>query len=310
MNKIDNDFKNLINDLSNSSEEEIFQHIKDKFLNTPVDIIESIEKFLNTFKYWGDLDYKNENFEELKNRTNALKNHLNDFIWLYTNLKDYRSKQILYSILNYWYNMDFNPLDKSFEKNYTQYFDLDLIKCDDQEVFVDVGAFTGDTIKSYIDNYGAYKKIYAYDITPDNIKLMKNNLKEYENIIYNEKAVSNCCKAFYLESNNQSSSANKIGEQGDIKVYSTTLDDDIEEKITLIKMDIEGSEENALLGAINHIKNDTPKLLISVYHNHQDIWKLPLLIYSINSNYNFYLRYFGNKYYPTEIVLIAIPQNC
>ena len=50
MNKIDNDFKNLINDLSNSSEEEIFKHIKDKFLNTPVDIIESIEKFLNTFK--------------------------------------------------------------------------------------------------------------------------------------------------------------------------------------------------------------------------------------------------------------------
>ena len=75
----------------------------------------------------------------------------------------------------------------------------------------------------------------------------------------------------------------------------------------MIKMDIEGSEKKALIGSKNHIMNETPKLLISVYHGHNDLVEIPRLIKEINHNYNFYLRYYGNHIFPTEIVLIAIP---
>ena len=74
-------------------------------------------------------------------------------------------------------------------------------------------------------------------------------------------------------------------------------------------MDIEGSEEKALLGSINHIKNDYPKLLISVYHDNDHLWKIPKLISEINDSYDFYLRCYGNNIYPTEIVLFAIPKG-
>ena len=121
-------------------------------------------------------------------------------------------------------------------------------------------------------------------------------------------ALGSVYKEFYIASNETSASANKITDIGNNKVTSVTLDDDIKEKVTLIKMDIEGSEEQALIGAINHIKKDTPKLLIAVYHNHDDLWKLPKLIDTINPNYKYYLRYFGNKYYPTEVVLMALPK--
>ena len=74
-------------------------------------------------------------------------------------------------------------------------------------------------------------------------------------------------------------------------------------------MDIEGGEEKALIGCQNHIKNEHPKLLISVYHNHEDLWKLPKIINDFYPNYNFYLRNHGNNIFPTETVLFAIPKE-
>lgn len=71
-------------------------------------------------------------------------------------------------------------------------------------------------------------------------------------------------------------------------------------------MDIEGYEQKALVGCANHIKNEHPKLLISVYHNHEDLWKIPTMIKNISKDYKFYLRYYGNNIFPTEIVLIAV----
>ena len=75
-------------------------------------------------------------------------------------------------------------------------------------------------------------------------------------------------------------------------------------------MDIEGSEQKALLGSYKHIVNDKPKLLISVYHNHEDIWKIPRIIEDMTPDtYNFYLRSYGGNVFPTEIVLIALPKH-
>ena len=263
---------------------------------------------LEITNYWGKLSFEQEEFEELEKRAEVLKNHADDFLYLYNNLEDYRSKQVLYGILNYWYNNCFEELGKSRENNFNQYFDLDLIDVKDNEVFVDVGAYTGDTILNYINSYGKYKHIYGYEITLDSIKIMQNNLKDYDNIIIKRKALSDTRNDFFINSNEASASANTLSNFGSDKVSSVTLDEDIKEKVTLIKMDIEGGEEKALIGAINHIKKDTPKLLISVYHNHDDLWKIPKLINTINENYKFYLRYFGNKYYPTEVVLMALPK--
>ena len=97
---------------------------------------------------------------------------------------------------------------------------------------------------------------------------------------------------------------------GEKEVIAVSLDEDIKEPITLLKMDIEGSEQKALLGAKEHIINDSPKLLISVYHNHEDIWKIPRIIEDMTPDtYNFYLRSYGGNVFPTEIVLIALPKH-
>ncbi|MDD7177491.1 MAG: FkbM family methyltransferase, partial [Lachnospiraceae bacterium] len=87
-------------------------------------------------------------------------------------------------------------------------------------------------------------------------------------------------------------------------------DEDIVETISLLKMDIEGAEYQALLGAKNHIQNDHPVLAISVYHSNEDLLRIPRLIHDICPDYRFYLRYNGGTIYPSEYVLIAVPCVC
>ena len=63
---------------------------------------------------------------------------------------------------------------------------MDIVKCDKNEIVVDLGAYTGDTVLSYINNYGegSYKRIYCYEITPSTFETLKENLKNYDNIEY------------------------------------------------------------------------------------------------------------------------------
>ena len=305
---IDKKFKTLTSIFKALSLEEIYENIKEKYLIIPDATKDSLEKFLDEFPYWGRLKRYENDYEELYNRAISLKEHVDDYITLYNSLCDYRSKKLLYSILSNWYQFDFNSIEESFEKNFSHYFDLDIVKCDKNEVVVDAGAFIGDTVIDYINNYGIqnYKKIYCYDITQSNIEALKINLKNYPNIICYNKALSNNQEPLYISQNSISTSANMVTQNGSEKIESSTLDIDIKEPITLIKMDIEGYEKKALEGAKNHIINDKPKLLISVYHNHEDLWKIPKIIREYNKNYKFYLRCYGTRIFPTEIVLIAI----
>lgn len=305
---IDKKFKTLTSIFNTLSLEEIYENIKEKYLIIPDATKDSLEKFLDEFPYWGRLKRYENDYEELYNRAISLKNHVDDYITLYNSLCDYRSKKLLYSILSNWYQFDFNSIEESFEKNFSHYFDLDIVKCDKNEVVVDAGAFIGDTVIDYINNYGIqnYKKIYCYDITQSNIEALKINLKNYPNIICYNKALSNNQEPLYISQNSISTSANMVSQNGSEKIESSTLDIDIKEPITLIKMDIEGYEKKALEGSKNHIINEKPKLLISVYHNHEDLWKIPKIIREYNKNYKFYLRCYGTRIFPTEIVLIAI----
>ena len=184
MNKLDINFKNLVNSFKILSKDNILENIKDTYLKIDDFNKHAIENFLGQFNYWGKLSYENKEFEELEKRAEVLKDHGNDFASLYNKLEDYRSKQVLYGILNYWYNNDFSNLDIARENNFRQYFDLDLIKTNSEEVFVDVGAYTGDTILSYINYFGKYKKIYGYEITEDSIKIMQNNLNLLDSFLY------------------------------------------------------------------------------------------------------------------------------
>ena len=308
MNYIDDYFKQLVNHLKKKTKEEIYGDMVYQYKRLNQNIKNSLENYFEKFPYWGSLNESKEDFEHMRLIADSLKDHLDDFIHLYSKLGDYRSKLLLYFFMCNWYQYDFKMLNRSIEKSYGHYFDLDLIEPNSEEVIVDLGAYTGDTILDYIYTYGEnkYQKIYAYDITEESLIKLKENVSRYPNIIVKKRAITDKTGITYIKKSEIDNSANMTMDHGDDEVLETTLDDEVKEKITMIKMDIEGGEQKALRGAEEHIKKEHPKLLISVYHNVRDIFEIPKMIEQMDSSYQFYLRNHGGGVYPTEIVLIAI----
>ncbi len=307
MNQIDLKFALLLNEIRSLSENELYHQMRLSFEQVLETTRNNMIKFFNQFLYWGSIDIDSNNYEEIEWKAKELKEHIDDFEELYLNLEDYRSKKLLYAILNNWVHYDFGTLSEVIEKCYDDYFDLDLIPACNEEVFVDLGAYTGDSTISFLRNYGdSYQKIYAYEITPETYQVLVSNLCDYPNVVCYLKGVGDQKGAISVVNSKVDASANTVLISTDGMIPMVTLDEDIGEKITMIKADIEGMEQEALRGAIHHIKNDHPKLLISVYHQNEDLWKIPKMIKEMDPTYKFYLRYHGGNVYPTEITLIAI----
>jgi len=79
--------------------------------------------------------------------------------------------------------------------------------------------------------------------------------------------------------------------------------DDITNNATFIKMDIEGAELNALKGAKKTIIANTPKLAISIYHQLNDLWEIPIYIKQLVPEYKLYVRHHSKTI--AETVLYA-----
>ena len=303
MNFIDEKFFKIIEEFEVLPKEEIEKKMVLFYKFLPSNIKKSLENFFKSYNFWGALDEVNEDFDIFKKKAQIFKEKREDFVWLYDSLKDYKSKTVLLSILNNYYNFDLNGLNLVADKIYKHYFDLDLLPFCKNEVFVDVGAYTGDTVLDYIASYGmSYNKIYCYEITESMVLYMKNNFSNLPNVEIRNLAVAERVGKLYLDANSTSASANRVKEAGVDAVNAVSLDEDIKEKISMIKMDIEGGEISAIKGAKEHIKNDLPKLFISVYHSNDDIITIPKLIRSYTDKYDFYLRYYGGNLYATEIV--------
>ena len=150
----------------------------------PRETQKSCMDFFNQFGYWGRLEPEKGVYEQIECKAKALHEHIGDFAWLYGRLQDYRSRKTLYAILNNWYRYDFASTAQTREYLFDDYFDLDIVRCTPQEVLVDLGAYTGDTVLSYLKNYGedCYRKIYCYEITPKSFETLQRNLAKYERV--------------------------------------------------------------------------------------------------------------------------------
>jgi hypothetical protein len=93
------------------------------------------------------------------------------------------------------------------------------------------------------------------------------------------------------------------------EINITTLDTYITEhdelKIGLIKVDIEGFEQEFLAGARSTIHTQKPAMLISIYHNADDFFNIKTIIEGWNLGYKFKIRQGMHTFPVIETVLIA-----
>lgn len=70
---------------------------------------------------------------------------------------------------------------------------------------------------------------------------------------------------------------------------------DPQERVTMIKMDIEGSELEALRGARKTICRDKPRLAVCIYHKAEDMTEVPLYIKELVPEYRLYVRHHSKE---------------
>lgn len=244
--------------------------------------------------------------------------HIVDFDRAYEKMNDEKSKRILVNILNYRITKDEKYLvsmSKDVDDEHFQYFDEKLYEKLNTDCFLDIGAYTGDTYKVleevYNGNFEKYYGLEADDKIFKELQLTINLTESKGKVELFNYAAWNKDETLFFDSvagstkmeNGKDSESNKTA------VKATTLDSLFPNKrISIIKMDIEGAEYNALSGMKNIIIKNKPILTFSVYHLRDDFYKLTDFIETLVPNeYKYYFRQY--RYTPTETVCYAIPSN-
>lgn len=185
-----------------------------------------------------------------------------------------------------------------------QYFEF--ISKSEEESFVDAGCFDGYTSKKFIEYCNEnYSNIWAFEPELTDYKICKKELNFPNCTVYNLGLYDEDGTISFKAGLSQGSA---IDIEGETTINIAKLDNILkDEKITFIKMDIEGAELKALYGAQHIIENQKPKLAICVYHKIEDIVTIPSLLLKFNKDYKFILRHYSSDC--TETVLYAFNQK-
>ncbi|MDR1227767.1 MAG: FkbM family methyltransferase [Azoarcus sp.] len=171
--------------------------------------------------------------------------------------------------------------------------------------FIDGGAYTGDTLADFSQHGYLFEAIAAFEPDPENFQRLVSNSTIYENIICFPCALGSETKNVRFDASG--TTAAYVTEKGAQSIQCVALDDVLRGfRPNLIKMDIEGAEPEALMGAKDMITRHRPHLAICLYHQLEHLWRIPLLLDEWQLGYRFYLR----QHAPVcELVLYAYPDE-
>jgi len=197
-----------------------------------------------------------------------------------------------------------------FDENYF-YFHSDFFPLKEGEVFANVGALLGDCAIEFAnacrEKNLAYKEIINFEPDPNNFAKLSANVANLPNVRCFPYGLWSGRSRLRFSNPNQTGAGvpGWLDVNGDLEVDVVSLDGLLPDAdITLMKMDVEGAELEALKGAAETIRRNRPKLAISLYHKRDDIFEIPLFIHQLYPGYTFYLRHHSTTF--SETVLFAI----
>lgn len=207
---------------------------------------------------------------------------------VYDMLADEKSRQTYADVLNFKISGKIDYLNSCTSPKEEIYGGI--IPLGNDEVFADLGAYNGDTAAEFLAACGNnFRHLYAFEPNPKNFRKLTKNLPNSDKITLFNAAAGRGNGAVKISANEgRMSRENGSGKTVEIPVLA--VDNAVGEDVTVLKLDVEGGEREALLGARRHIENGA-KILCSLYHRNEDMFELPLLIKSINPELKLYVRH-------------------
>lgn len=191
------------------------------------------------------------------------------------------------------------------------YFPEGVVRLTDHEVFVDCGAFDGDTLRAFLSRKGdQFERLIAFEPDPTNFEALESYiaglpLSTRERIDVRRVAVHSGRDTLRFASADGAGSA--VAVAGDVEVEADSLDNLLAGIApTFVKMDIEGAEPNAIRGAAATFRAHPPTLAICLYHARDHLWLLPRAIRSANPSYDIFLRRHSDECW--ETMAYAVPR--
>lgn len=224
-------------------------------------------------------------------------------------LSDNVSRVTFQAKLLYYLTLDKSLLELAQTSN-PIYFDPDIFAASMGRIIADCGAFIGDTLAQFLEQAGGtFDRYYAFDPDP----LIQERLHEVASTdpIRIQCIQSGLYKKTGVLHFKATGSADTVvvqdSDSSTISVPVVDLDSFFSnrEAPTFIKMDIEGSEADALEGARNLIVRHRPAVAVSIYHKPSDLWKIPLMLTELLPASSIYIRHYTREI--DDTVCYAVP---
>ena len=242
--------------------------------------------------------------------------NLESFRMVYGFLADDQSRKVLRNVVAFKLTGDISYLFacETSEKEVTE----SLISLKQRKgTLVDLGGYDGDTLRQWIqETNGQFSHILTMEPDAKNFKKMVRKMEGWDLsrvTLLNAAAHSQKDTLTFAVRGGRNSAllgAGGLKAKKTLQVSAECVDDQTKDQlVSLIKMDVEGNEAEALKGAEKTIVRCHPALMISAYHRSEDLFALPLQIQNISGGqYDMYLRH--HPYIPAwETNYYCVPRS-
>jgi FkbM family methyltransferase len=197
-------------------------------------------------------------------------------------------------------------------------YDRDGVTCkvESGDVVIDAGGCWGDTSLQFACAAGPEGHVYTFEFVPSNLGVMRRNIEINPHLapritlVQHPVGAQSGDKMFFLENGPASRVASTKVDDRYIECEILSIDRLVATrnigKVDFIKMDVEGSELDALKGAEDTIRRFRPKLAICIYHKPDDYLTILRYLHELDLGYQFHMDH--HTIFLGETVLFAVPE--
>ncbi|WP_460044948.1 FkbM family methyltransferase [Pseudomonas sp. S2_H01] len=220
------------------------------------------------------------------------------YISTFLRLVDEPSRQVFNGLIGMRTTLSIRSALETKSAFQDEYFDKDLVSTENARFFVDAGAYTGDTLASLEQHFGPVEQAYLFEPELAPYYEALKRFSDRENVLVFNMGLDQQPSRFKYDPALSCNVTNEIDGPVSPSVVSyiqgVRLDGLVHGKVGLFKLDIEGMEERALLGARALIQREKPVLAVCAYHRADDYWKLIDAVDSIRPDYRISIRHYAD----------------